>query len=153
MKKFRGKKRYYKNLFNKDLDRYFNHLNFDSWFDLWHDHIDWCGYGNISWKHYKQHLEVLLVRFEYLTKRLENRDGEYQLFCLIDINNSMENTIFIHTQNPNKSEFPINYQSGNLEISNNLEDFLVRHKYEWFQNNEKLIFIYDIQNGISIKKD
>ena len=52
MKKQRGLKRYYNNLQTKNDD--WSGLNFidpeKSWFDLWHTHFDWYGYGNHSFK-------------------------------------------------------------------------------------------------------
>ena len=159
MKKFRGKKRYYKNLLNKDLDVYFGNLDFDSWFDFWHDHPDWYGYGNFSWKQRKQHLEALILQFNYLKEKLSSRTNEFQLFCIVDLKDASQDSVFIHTENPNEKNFPVKFEKSAVspKILNNLSEFLNESKYEWFfhvweRENEAVtqIFIFDSNVGISI---
>ena len=67
MKKFRGQRRYYRSLASNFVHE---NLDFDSWFDLWHTHIDWKGYGNLSWKHRKSHLESLFLLLKTLETKL-----------------------------------------------------------------------------------
>lgn len=49
MKKFRGKKRYFRNL-EKEASLEAHDLDFSdaSWFDFWHTHLDFYGRGNES---------------------------------------------------------------------------------------------------------
>lgn len=160
MKKFRGKKRYYKRLLNNDLDYYFGNLDLNSWFDFWHDHPDWDGYGNISWKHRFQHLQALIRRFNYLKDNLRDRKEDFQIFCLIDIKDSSQDSVFIHTKNPNHDNFPVKFERhiGNIDIPIQLRDFAESSGYEWFfykwnRNDElvNLIYIYDKNVGLSIE--
>ena len=79
-KKKRGLRRYYKNLPLKNSD--WSELNFtdaeQAWFDLWHTHFDWDGYGNTSFKARKPHLDQLIKHLDSLletifTNRQRNR--------------------------------------------------------------------------------
>ena len=96
MKKFRGQKKYYKRLLENDLDAYFDNLDFQSWFDMWHTHPDWRGYGNISWKHRLQHLKALVRWFNYLKDKISEKSEEFQIFMMVDINDSGQDAVFIH---------------------------------------------------------
>ena len=160
MKKFRGQKRYYKRLLKNDLDVYFDNLDFHSWFDFWHDHPDWFGYSKISWKHRKQHLVALMRRFNYLKGKLTSRTEDFQVFCIIDIKDSSQDSVYIHTRNPNQDNFPVQVEKhiGNIGISDQLWDFVESSGYEWFFNqwnrdNEivNLIYIYEKNIGQSIE--
>jgi hypothetical protein len=161
MRKFRGQKKYYKRLLNNDLDVYFDNLDFHSWFDFWHDHPDWYGYSNISWKHRYQHLQALMQRFNYLKEKFRKRTEDFQTFCIIDINDSSQDSVYIHTKNPNQDNFPVQVEryNGNIRIFDQLRDFLESSGYEWFFNKwnrddeiVNLIYIYDKETGRSIEK-
>lgn len=159
MKKFRGQKKYYKRLLNNDLDAYFENLDFNSWFDYWHDHPDLYGYGNLSWKNRELHLLALIRRYNFLKEKLRNRTDKFQIFCLIDINDSSQDSVFVHTKNPNHDDFPAKFErySGNLSISKQIRDFVESSGYDWFfhtwdRDNEmvNLIYVYDKNVGLSI---
>ena len=133
MKKKRGLKRYYRNLSNLT---FIDNLNFsnndDSWFDFYHIHIDNTGLGNSSWKSRVQHLNAL---FEVATKietKLKYYNKDYQYWIQISEIDSYEDSIYIHTKNPNKSKFPekINFDS-NVKIKNEkLDDFIASKGYK-----------------------
>jgi len=162
MRKFRGQKRYYKKLLNNDLDVYFDNLDYNSWFNFWHDHPDWYGYGNISWKHLSLHLKALIRRFNYLKTKLSNRSEDFQIFCIIDINDSSQNAVYIHTKNPNQDNFPVQVEKhdGNISISGQLRELLKSSGYDWFfykwnRDDEivTLIYLYDKNMGLLIDKN
>ncbi len=70
MKKRRGLKRYYRNLSNLNLDWMDFSGSEDSWFDLYHIHVDNTGLGNKSWKSRKQHLDALFLMADVLEEKL-----------------------------------------------------------------------------------
>ena len=72
VKKHRGLKRYYKNLSTEnDLDKatWLDFDNPETWFDNWHLHFDWKGYGNDSFKRRKPHLDKLFRHFDLLVNK------------------------------------------------------------------------------------
>ena len=148
LKKFRGQKRYYKNLSIIDLN-----IDFDSWFNLWHTHIDWKGIGNINWKHRKNHLEILFKYFEYLKVKLKSRKEPFQLFGLIDLNDSSNDAIYIHSENPYDVKFPylLDEYKQNIELKKPWEDFFKNLKYTIIYQKEFDNYLFFEENvGIPI---
>jgi hypothetical protein len=101
LKRFSGKKNYYRRLKKTECN-----INVNSWLDLWHQHVDWRGYGNINWHHRKKHLDALIALYLLLMQKLERRKDPYQLFGLITMTDSTQDAIYLHTENPNSSAFP-----------------------------------------------
>jgi len=109
IKKHRGLKRYYKNLASKVDD--WSGLNFTdpkfAWFDLWHTHFDWFGYGNHSFTKRKPHLDKLFRHFELLEQKAKNLKTDYQIWATILDVDSANDALFLHTPNPNRDNFPL----------------------------------------------
>src|SRR3712207_3118180 len=74
MKKRRGLKRYYRKLHRQDFTKRWNDILSDNetWFNLAHQHFDWWGYGDISWKEHKEHLDVLFKHFTMIETQLKS---------------------------------------------------------------------------------
>ena len=107
MKKNRGLNRYYKNLGEISFLNEFNFSGDDnSWFDFYHIHIDDTGLGNKSWKSRKQHLDGLFSMAEKVENKLKNYPKDFQYWIMIDEDDSCEDSVYIHTENPNSSLFP-----------------------------------------------
>ncbi|WP_461791427.1 hypothetical protein [Pedobacter sp.] len=108
IKKHRGLKRYYKNLASKIDD--WSGLNFTdpkfAWFDLWHTHFDWRGYGNESFKKRKPHLDKLFRHFELLEQKVKCLETDFQIWATILDSESANDALFLHTPNPNHDNFP-----------------------------------------------
>ncbi len=108
-RKHRGLRRYYKNLeIENDLGEA-TWLNLDdpnTWFDNWHLHFDWKGYGNNSFKRRKPHLDKLFRHFELLTSKTKRLKLDYQLYAILLDFASYSDALFLHTPNPNNSQFP-----------------------------------------------
>lgn len=133
MKKFRGKRRYFRNLKkeahvkNYDLD-----FSTDSWFDFWHTHIDFCGYGNDSIKIRKQHIQALFNLFHEANKELENWEKPYQLWIELSPEDSSMDALFIHSPNPNEENFPYEQPLNSMDVKRDLPSYVtdvidVRH--------------------------
>jgi hypothetical protein len=108
MKRHRGLKRYYKNLQTKNNS--WSGLNFTdpdkAWFDLWHTHFDWRGYGNDSFKRRKPHLDKLFKHFDLLADRAKYLKTDYQIWATLLDFDSYSDALFLHTPNPNQDNFP-----------------------------------------------
>lgn len=121
MKKRRGLKRYYRNLsIQNDFDK-MTWLNFnkpDHWFDRWHLHFDWEGYGNKSFKRRKPHLDKLFRHFEILVNKTKLLQIDFQLFAMIWDFDSYNDALYLHSPNPNGSPFP--YKMTDLTSTCNL---------------------------------
>lgn len=122
IKKHRGLKRYYKNLVLKNDD--WSGLNFTdpklAWFDLWHTHFDWKGYGNNSFKQRKPHLDKLFRHFDLLEQKLKILNADYQIWATILDFDSYSDALHLHTPNPNHENFPLKIK--NLTISSTLKN-------------------------------
>lgn len=121
MRKQRGLKRYYKNLSIKnDLDEA-TWLDFDSsktWFDNWHLHFDWKGYGNNSFKRRRPHLDKLFRHFDILVDRTKKLRTDFQLYAILFDFDSSSDALFLYTPNPNNSQFP--YKISDLQLTTTL---------------------------------
>lgn len=108
MKRHRGLRRYYKNLQSKNNN--WSGLNFKdperAWFDLWHTHFDWRGYGNNSFKRRKPHLDKLFRHFDLLAEKAKLLEADYQIWATILDFDSYSDALFLHTPNPNQDNFP-----------------------------------------------
>ncbi|MFY0672343.1 MAG: hypothetical protein JXQ87_03005 [Bacteroidia bacterium] len=114
MKKQRGLKKYYQRLETEnDLEKatWFDLDDPNAWFDNWHLHFDWKGFGNNSFKKRKPHLDKLFRHFELLETETEKLKKEFQLYAVILDYDSESDALFLHTPNPNKENFPFKYDS------------------------------------------
>lgn len=112
MRKQRGLKRYYKNLETKnDFDKatWLDLENTETWFDNWHLHFDWYGYGNNSFKRRKPHLDKLFRHFDLLINKTNSLKIEFQLYTILLDFDSSSDALFLHTPNPNNCQFPFEF--------------------------------------------
>ncbi|TJZ51817.1 hypothetical protein FAZ15_19920 [Sphingobacterium olei] len=109
IKKHRGSRRYYKKLATEnDLDKA-TCLDFDNpetWFENWHLHFDWNGYGNNCFKRRKPHLDKLFRHFDILVDKTKRLKTDFQLYSILLDFASCNDALFLHTPNPNNSQFP-----------------------------------------------
>jgi len=140
-KKKRGLRRYYKNL-NLKIDDW-SGLNFvstdQSWFDFWHTHFDWNGFGNNSFRKRKPHLDKLFRHFHILAERAMLLDKNFQVWALVLDYASNSDALFLHTSNPNHDNFPHLYSglSKTSTLTNTaLKNYMDKLKgYEIFYGN------------------
>jgi hypothetical protein len=157
-KKFRHQKKYYSNLKNSPN---YDWLDFsggeNSWFDLWHDHLDWEGWGNLNWKHRKAHLDALVNAYEALKNKLSTYKKEYQSFIFIEVNDSSYDAVYINTDNPNGHDnFPMKLKSVvNEEIPHKkIKEYIAALPYEkiiaYDPETGFSVYLYDQKNGLPI---
>ena len=76
------------------------------WFNLWHQHFDWNGFGDLSWRDRRAHLAALLQALTRARLELSRTDKPYQLFALVHTKDSANDALYVHTENPHNTEFP-----------------------------------------------
>ena len=96
---------YYRRLRNRS-DAFRVDLAAKQWCDLWHTHFDWEGFGNLGWIHRRRHLNALLRALSRARAELSTVTCACQLFALVHPKSSADDAIYVHTENPNGTEFP-----------------------------------------------
>jgi len=77
------------------------------WCDYSHQHFDWEGFGDRTWRDRRRHLAVLLTAFRRAQVELSRFPGEYQLFASITPGDSGGDAVYVHTPNPNGTPYPM----------------------------------------------
>ena len=154
MKKFRGKRRYYRNLLAK-VPNYKLNLEDDHWYDMWHMHVDWHGIGNESEKARQAHLRALFMLFHNFQKQLESISRPHQTWVFVHKYDAGQNAVYLHTPNENSDNFPMKFEEvvWDNEVPEFLEEFVDLKQYEFghFSFDEGLVYvIYSKQCGIPI---
>ncbi|MBD0296597.1 MAG: hypothetical protein ICV84_15595 [Flavisolibacter sp.] len=126
----------------------------NSWFDFWHTHVDWKGHGNDSWEARLPYLNELVRLFNELKSELKQYPKEYQLWMLIDEQDSGEDAVYIHSPNPNEENFPLVVENVVAQISdNNLKDFIESLKLTVVQLDTmegRMFYLFDNKAGIPL---
>ncbi|MFZ6663047.1 hypothetical protein [Peijinzhouia sedimentorum] len=158
MKKQRGLKKYYKRLKTEnDLEKA-TWLVLDdpkAWFDNWHLHFDWKGFGNNSFKRRKPHLDKLFRHFDLLEEETKKLEKDFQLYAVVLDYDSASDALFLHTPNPNKENFPFKYDS--LKKKSTLTNQDLNHylseidKYEKFYGTAEESFCVLFKKNIGIE--
>ncbi len=108
MKKFRGKRRYFKNLeleFNSFSSPAY--IDPDVWFNDWHEHPDFSGYGNASLRIRKAHLRIALSALQNMRQKLAEKQIEHQLYITIVLEDASQDALHVHSTNPDGTPFPL----------------------------------------------
>jgi hypothetical protein len=104
-RRFRGKKAYFRRVM-----RAARAVRIEpgptAWWDLWHYHADWRGWGNRRWRYRRAHLAALAHVFEMISSLAERFTTPFQAWILLSGRDAGEDAVFLHTPNPNGSEFP-----------------------------------------------
>ncbi|WP_394224873.1 hypothetical protein [Pseudoalteromonas spongiae] len=139
--------------YKKRIDRYWSkmekqcedalsRIDPNDWFNLWHTHPDWDGKGNSRPENRIRAIELtfqFLVKAEALTN---HRNNEVQCFAIVK-KDTMDNSIYIHSENPNYSEFPFKYEGVSWDIENKELESIVnlnKHQIGVFQGEEEPTF-------------
>jgi len=105
-RKFRGRRRYFRSLRDTaaEIDL---RIDEDSWFDGWHTHLDWYGYGAMSWRSRQAHLAALAIAFDACASQLAGFRKPYQLWMYVTSSAPSMDAVCAHSPNPNGTEFPL----------------------------------------------
>lgn len=85
------------------------------WLNLWHQHFDWEGFGDLSWRHRRRHLAVLLRALTRARVELKGSSKPNQLFATVHTRESASDAIYVHTENPHNTEFPCKLSGRKIE--------------------------------------
>jgi len=87
----------------------------DGWFDLWHYHADFSGYGNLSASHRRRHLAAHADFFRRAAGDLHQRSEPFQLWLYLNRSDAGTDAVYVHTPNPNGTPFPLRPQVDDWE--------------------------------------
>ncbi|WP_050677798.1 hypothetical protein [Exiguobacterium acetylicum] len=108
MKKFRGKRRYFKNL-ELEFKSFSSpaYIDPDDWFNDWHTHPDFYGHGNASLRIRKAHLRIAISAMQDMRQKLEQKQIEHQVYITIVLEDASQDALHVHTPNPDGTPFPL----------------------------------------------
>lgn len=108
MKKFRGKRRYFKNL-ELEFKSFSSssYIDTDDWFNEWHEHPDFYGHGNASLRIRKAHLRIALSALQDMRQKLQEKQIEHQIYMTIVLEDASQDALHVHTPNPDGTPFPL----------------------------------------------
>ncbi|MBI5540799.1 MAG: hypothetical protein HY951_12115 [Bacteroidia bacterium] len=129
----------------------------NSWFDLWHTHVDWDNNFNKNWSTKKIFIDKLLEIYELLKVKLKKYPHDYQVFISIIENDLSQNAVYIHSKNPNLDNFPINIVSADkFKIKDKeLNKYISGLGLEivpYIFDNELQYYLFDRKYGIPLTK-
>lgn len=93
-----------------------DHVNFQSWFDLWHTHIDWKSKGNRYLEQRRRAATLTYDAFLYALERAETRVEPIQVWAQF-FENTGDNAVYVHTKNPNGTRFPFEFDETEWRVS------------------------------------
>jgi hypothetical protein len=102
--KVRGRRRYYRKL---TLAAEKVIVQSDIWYDYRHWHVDWRGLGNFSWRERRSHLVALFAVYRQVLAQIEEWSEPHERWLQIDAADSSQDAVFLHTPNPNGTDFPL----------------------------------------------
>ena len=131
-RRFKKKMASYWSLMLRTAKSDLNHIDLNSWFDLWHTHVDWKSKGNRypETRHDAAVLTytVLKLAEQNAIKRIEPIQV-WAIFC----DNTGDNAIYYHTPNANGTPFPYTFEDVAWDISpsDELKSLPVDSQYQW----------------------
>ncbi|MEQ8154379.1 MAG: hypothetical protein ABRQ25_05785 [Clostridiaceae bacterium] len=156
-KKTRDLKKHYRNI-EKELRDFDIDLSEDSWYRMWHIHLDWDGVTSISNKHRKIHIAYYLKIFEKIDLQTKGNIRNFQTWIYIDGDDGTCDAIYFHTENP-EGDFPfwLDNIEWNIEIPPMLLDLLDLSKFNVgkIRSAKENVYSYIIQKkglGLNINK-
>jgi hypothetical protein len=102
----------------------------DAWWDLWHYHADWDGWGNRGWKLRREHLRALVTVFQAIAARSQEFHRPFQTWIFLSGLTAGADATYLHTPNPNDENFPLRVpelrfdSKGAVHVATNLESLV-----------------------------
>lgn len=110
-KKNRILKKHYRNI-ERELREFDLDLSEDSWYNLWHMHLDWDGITAHSQKQRKEHILYYMKFLDKIENLTKDSKVLYQTWIFVSGHQGIYDAIYFHTQNPH-TEFP--YELEDIE--------------------------------------
>ncbi|MBV9774222.1 MAG: hypothetical protein JO040_09755 [Gemmatimonadetes bacterium] len=91
-----------------------------------HWHVDSRGMGNLSWRSRRAHLSAVFTMYERLLAQTREWEEPHQCWLLIDATDSSYDAVFLHTPNPNRDNFPLDFSwvTWDVEVPERLREFM-----------------------------
>ncbi|MCZ2738136.1 hypothetical protein [Bacillus safensis] len=147
MKKFRGKKRYFRNMW-EEVNTHQLTLDHDSWFSFSHTHLDFFGVGENSLKIRREHIKAHIALYHRLLKQLEGFEKPYQTLICIHENDPGLDAVYVHTPNPYDSYFPHKVEGleRNCKLPHTFKDLIDLHQFDVSYDQSECGEVYYIQS-------
>ena len=123
--KFRGKRRYFGQV-QAQAAAFELYAGPDAWWDLWHYHADWPGWGNRQWKYRAAHLRALATVFRHAAGRAPLVGRPFQAWILLSGRDAGEDGVYLHSPNPNGTPFPVRLSATTTAGDSRLQTFFAR---------------------------
>ena len=79
-----------------------------NWWDCWHYHADMKSIGNHGWEYREPHLKALFTVYQEIVRYFErHKETPFQCWFILDKEDAGQDSVYIHTKNPNTNNFPI----------------------------------------------
>ncbi|MER1999305.1 MAG: hypothetical protein ABS882_05985 [Lysinibacillus sp.] len=104
MKKFRGKRRYFRNMWTQIAETNIA-IDEESWYAFSHTHLDFWGHGITSGKLRRAHVKGQLALLDKVIEQFEQSDRPYQAWINFNETHPEYDTVYMHTKNL-EDEFP-----------------------------------------------
>lgn len=104
---FRGKKRYFRRVRQDAASLRLEHGP-GGWWDLWHYHADWPGWGNVSWRYRLEHIRALAEVFRGVARDANQFSTPFQTWIYLSGRDAGEDATYVHTPNETSAPFPMN---------------------------------------------
>ena len=122
----------------------FTYVDPNEWFDFWHTHPDWDGKGNSKPENRLRAIELTYSLLKKAVELTNHRVNDCQCWAVIE-EDSAQNSVYIHTPNPNFSNFPFEFEGVEWGATNeSMEKIIDSSSYEiglLVDSNEKTYFI------------
>ena len=116
VKKLRGGRRYYAKLKERSAT-FAVDLEASQWYDLWHKHFDWYGYGRRDRRARQAHRTALFTAFSRILVQVAQIDRPVQVFVSIAPDRTPEDdALYLHTPNPNGTPYPHSFDGVDWKI-------------------------------------
>jgi hypothetical protein len=104
---FRGKKRAFERAIARaERDAASLVADPSGWWNMWHYHADWRGWGNLSWKYRRRYLEALVIMYKRIATIGPSLSTPFQSWIMLSENDAGGDATFLHTPNPYGTPFP-----------------------------------------------
>jgi hypothetical protein len=113
-KRTRDLKKHYRNI-ERELREFNIDMSEESWYQMWHTHLDWEGITTKSKKHRKIHILYYLKFLDKIDMQAKENKRNLQTWIYLSGDNGAYDAIYLHTQNP-YSEFPIKFKNIDWDI-------------------------------------
>lgn len=120
-KRTRDLKKHYRNI-ERTLRDFNIDLSEESWYRMWHIHLDWDGITSLSDKHRKIHILYYTKILNKINDQTRRNKRDFQTWIYLDGGDGTNDALYIHTRNP-EDDFP--YCLDNIEWDTEIPPILI----------------------------